>query len=400
MTGRARHPFAKVAALVTGLLLVAVGCSNDPYPQTTLNPKGPQAQTIQNLILPVFAIAAVVFVIVIFGTLFVAIKFRAKGEDDYDEFPEQVHGNFKWEIGWTILPAVVLLVVAVFTVATIFDLAKKPEPGALRVEVIGQQWWWEYRYEFDVDGDGKPDKIITANDLVVPAGRQIALRIKSNDVIHSWWAPALNGKKDAVPGRVHPLTIEADKPGTYIGQCTEFCGLSHAQMRVRVIAMSPDRFQAWAEKQIVPFEGPKAGAAKRGWVQFTSQCTSCHHIDGMTDPADPTKKYIFPRPVNQVSRNAPNLTKFATRDAFAGAMFDLRLPTPYCEKLGLDWASTPKGIAKCLNRPRLEAWLRNAPAEKPMAPGPAPSTSSRGMPNFNLTEDQIDDLVAFLMTLQ
>ena len=400
MTGRARHPFAKVVVLAAGLLLFAVGCSNDPYPQTTLKPQGPEATTIQHLIVPVFWIAAVVFVFVIFGTLFVALKFRARGEEDYDEFPEQLHGNFKLEIGWTIIPAVILLFVAIFTVATIFDLAKKPEPGALRVEVIGQQWWWEYRYNFDVDNDGKIDKIITANDLVIPTNRPIALRIMSRDVIHSWWAPALNGKKDAVPGRVHPLTIEAPTAKEYIGQCTEFCGLSHAEMRIKVVAMKPADFQAWAEKQIVPFKAPTDEAAIAGWTTLASQCTSCHRITGMTDPSDPTKEFKYPPVVNQVAGEVPNLTKLMTRTTFAGAKFDLRLPTKACKALGENWAATPKGIDQCLNREQLEAWLRNAPAEKAMHPGEAPSPQSRGMNNFNLSEDQIDDLVAFLITLQ
>ncbi len=401
MTGRARSPFAKVAVLATSLMLFAVGCASNA-PQTTLEPKGPRAQSIHNLALPVFGIAGVVFVLVMGLSLYVVIRFRSRSDEDFDEFPEQLHGNFKAEIAWTAAPAILLLVVAIFTVATIFDLAKKPTPEALHVEVTGQQWWWEYSYSYDVDGDGKADKITTANDMVVPAGREIALRIKSNDVIHSWWAPALNGKKDAVPGRSHPLTILADEPGEYIGQCTEFCGLSHAEMRVKVIALSEADFKAWATKQIQPFEGSAEVAANAGWSQFASQCTSCHRITGMTDPADTTgkKAFTYPKVINQVSGNAPNLTKFMTRTTFAGAKFDLRLPTKECKALGVDWASTKEGIDKCLNRKQLEAWLRNAPAEKAMYAGDAPSVESRGMPNFNLTEDQIDDLVAFLITLQ
>ncbi|HWJ60711.1 MAG TPA: cytochrome c oxidase subunit II [Acidimicrobiales bacterium] len=403
MTGRARTSFAKASALALGLVLFAAGCASNA-PQDTLKPEGPQAKQIDNLAMPVFYIAIFVGIAVMVVTLLVARKFRERKDDTGDEFPAQVHGNFKAEIAWTIAPAVLLACVAVPTVFTVFDLAKKPSAEALTVEVYGQQWWWEYRYNFDVDGDGEVDQIITANDLVVPTDRPIALRIMSRDVIHSWWAPALNGKKDAVPGRVHPLTIEAPEAKEYIGQCTEFCGLSHAEMRIKVVGMTPDDFQAWAEKQIVPFKAPDAEdeAALAGWSTFASQCTSCHRITGMTDPSDPGsgKLFEYPPVVNQVAGEVPNLTKLMTRTTFAGAKFDLRLDTKECVALGENWAETDEGIKKCFNREQFEAWLRDAPAEKAMHPGDAPSPESRGMNNFNLTEDQIDDLVAFFITLQ
>jgi len=401
MTGRARLSFAKASALAIGLALFAAGCASNA-PQDTFKPAGPQAKQIDDLAMPVFAIAVFVGIAVMVITLFVIRKFRMRKDDDGTEFPAQVHGNFKAEIAWTIAPAVLLACVAVPTVFTVFDLAKKPSAEALTVEVYGQQWWWEYRYNFDVDGDGKVDQIITANDLVVPTDRPIALRIMSRDVIHSWWAPALNGKKDAVPGRVHPLTIEAPEAKEYIGQCTEFCGLSHAEMRIKVVGMEPADFQAWAENQIQPFEAPTDEAAVAGWSTFASQCTSCHRVTGMTDPSDPEsgKLFEYPPVVNQVAGEVPNLTKLMTRTTFAGAKFNLRLDSKECEALGENWASTDEGLKKCFNREQFEAWLRNAPAEKAMHPGEAPSPESRGMNNFNLTEDQIDDLVAFFITLQ
>ena len=124
----------------------------------------------------------------------------------------------------------VLVALGVLNAKTILDLKKTPD-DAIDVEVYGQQWWWEYRY--DVDGDDQPD-IITANQMVVPAGRHIHLKIRSNDVIHSFWIPQLNGKMDSVPGRTNDWSIEADEPGLYQGTCTEFCGLSHALMRMEV----------------------------------------------------------------------------------------------------------------------------------------------------------------------
>ena len=127
---------------------------------------------------------------------------------------------------------------------------------AMEVTVIGQQWWWEYRY--DVDHDGQDD-IITANDLVIPAGEPVNLTITSRDVIHSFWIPALNGKRDAVPGREHPLLIEADEPGVFRGQCTEFCGLSHGYMRMRVVALTQADYAAWQANQLRGRRSPTEG---------------------------------------------------------------------------------------------------------------------------------------------
>ena len=403
MMGRMTDRTLKLVPALVGVVLLATACASDA-PQTTLKPKGPKAESINTLINPIFAIAAVVFVLILGGALFVALKFRARDDTDYDDFPEQVHGNFRLEIGWTILPALVLLVVGVATVVGVFDLARKPGPEALKVEVIGQQWWWEYRY--DLDDDGIYEEIVTANDMVIPAGREISLQITSRDVIHSFWAPALNGKKDAVPGRRHPLTMEADEPGEYIGQCTEYCGLSHAEMRIKVVALTPDEFATWAEGQQAPFENPTETDAQAGWSAFAGQCTTCHRIRGMTDPAsgdDPSsadEPFEYDESVDQVSGAAPDLTHFMSRTTFAGAKFDLRKPTEECVALGEDWASTDEGVERCLNRTVLEAWLSNPPGEKAMAAGDAATTNSRGMPNLNLSEDQIDDLVAFLITLK
>lgn len=397
MTSGARKRLLKLAPVITGVLLFAASCSSDAK-QTTLDPQGPAARKIDNLIMPIFGVAGVVMVAILGGALFVSWKFRARDEDDYNEMPQQVHGHFAAEIGWTIAPAVVLLVIGALTVGLIFDLAKKPEPQAVHVEVYGQQWWWEYRY--DLNNDGTFDEIITANDLVIPADREIALHIKSRDVIHSWWAPGLNGKKDAVPGRVHPLTIQADKPGEYLGQCTEFCGLSHAEMRIKVVALDAAGFKKWTDHQTKPFEKPTSEAAVAGWSAFAGQCTTCHEITGMNDPTDPGKVFKYPAQKNQESGEAPNLLHFMSRTTFAGAKFDLRLPTKYCESLGQDWAQKESDLEKCLNRTDLQAWLRDAPAMKAMYPGETMNPHSRGMPNFNLSEDQIDTLVAFLSTLK
>ena len=128
----------------------------------------------------------------------VIFKFRVRHDDDPDELPEQIHGNKKAELTWTLIPVVMLLFLAVATIPSVFDLHDKGDGPT--IQVTGQQWWWQFSY--DLDEDGQSD-IITSNEIVIPVGQEVNLEITSNDVIHSFWIPQLNGKKEAVPGRVH-----------------------------------------------------------------------------------------------------------------------------------------------------------------------------------------------------
>jgi cytochrome c oxidase subunit II len=367
----------RVAAVVAPLVLALSACA-DKAPLDTLEPKGPEARSIDNLVNPVFLIAGVVFFAVQLGVLFLAWKFHKRRDDD-GSLPTQVHGNFKLEIGWTILPALLLAGVGGASVLTLLDLEDHPA-GAQEVTVIGQQWWWEYRY--DVDGDGEDD-IVTANDLVIPAGEPISLTITSRDVIHSFWIPGLNGKRDAVPGREHPLLIEADEPGVYRGQCTEFCGLSHGYMRMRVVALSADDYAAWEEDQQEGAKVPTTALAKAGMDAFRTSCSGCHLVSGEGGNEDLYKGTA------QISGAAPNLTHFASRGVFAGSIFDLWVDQDGNGEVDLD----ERG--EHLNVSDLEAWLRDPPGQKPMYP-----EGSRGMPNLNLTDEQIDALVAYLETLE
>ncbi len=371
--------------LALGLLLVVVaaGCASDA-PLDTLDPKGPEAQSIDNLLLPVMLIAGVVFLFVELGIVYLVVRFRRRKRDDDSELPSQTHGNLVLELGWTILPAVILAFVAVGTLTTLFDIDDEPE-DALEIDVVGQQWWWDFQY--DVDGDGTYD-FRTANEMIIPAGEPVNLDITSMDVIHSFWIPALNGKKDAVPGRHHPLTLEADEPGTYWGQCTEFCGLSHANMRIRVIALPQDEYDAWLENQMRPAEAA-TGDAVDGEALFSSTCTSCHQIRGLND--DYTGAAT-------VSGTAPELTHLMTRSTFAGSIFRL-----YAQADDADLHDFYTHLAEegTFNRVQLEAWLRDPPAEKPMYADTATLNGAlpRGMPDLELGEEQIDQLVAYLQTL-
>ena len=392
--------FVLVVVIVLFVALIINVFQNGGKPLTTLSPQGPSSSSIQSLLIPVVVIAGIVFLIIEVGALLISWKFRArKGEAD-DEFPSQTHGNTVLEIGWTILPALILAGIAVGTVMTIIDLNKK-EPDSIKIQVAGQQWWWQYKYDLNGDGtfDGTGD-ITTATEMVIPAGRPIELTVTSNDVIHSFWIPALNGKRDAVPGMTSPWKLQADEPGIYRGQCTEFCGLSHANMRMLVRALPQDQYDAWVKNQLKTHgETPTDPTAAAGKAVWQSLCAQCHVINGINDQ----KMKETPPPL--VAGVAPNLTHLMTRGTFAGSIFNLYAPVaedgtvlPFDDisAAGDPGAALTGGLVDTsrVNRVTLEAWLRNAPALKPMYP-----QGGRGMPALGLTEEQIDQLVAFLETL-
>ena len=390
--------FTLVVVLFAALIVNSF--QNAGKPLTTLNPQGPSSDSIQKLLVPVTSIAAIVFVLVLGAIVFITWKYRERKDANPDEFPSQIHGKTTLEIGWTILPALILAGIAVGTVMTLINLNRK-EPNSINIQVAGQQWWWQYKYDVNNDGnfDG-PEDITTATEMVVPAGKPIQVTTTSNDVIHSFWIPGLNGKRDAVPGLRNPLKLQADEPGIFRGQCTEFCGLSHANMRMLVRAVSSSDYDAWVKNQLKDHAAdptdPTALAGKKVWQ---SLCAQCHVINGIND----VKMKETKPPL--VSGVAPNLTHLMTRGTFAGSIFNLyepvssdgsALPMSDVASAGDPGAALTGGTVNTatVNRVTLEAWLRNAPALKPMYP-----QGGRGMPNLNLTEEQIDQLVAFLETL-
>ena len=382
-------------------LAVLGGCAANA-PQDTWAPSGPNAQIIDDLQKPVFAVAGIIGLIVFAAVVYAVIKFRDRGQP----IPEQTHGKPALEITLTIIPALILTVIGVFTFRTVFDLARTDDTEMI-INVTGQQWWWEYDYPVQAEyGIDKP--IITSGQLVFPVGTKVMLRQTSRDVIHSYWIPKLNGKRDAVPGRVHLNRLEADEPGIYAGQCTEFCGLSHANMRMEAVALSKDDFAKWVQGQLAAYKAPEEGSlAKQGEEVFLNQCVRCHQVNGLTR-ADGSLAIAAPDE-SVVSGAAPNLTKLMTRNTFAGAMFDLL--TPECREDV--WGATTDQVGEkylsgvseeCLNQTDLRGWLRNAPEMKPMYANPALLTSTggkyRGMPNLGLSETDIEKLVAYLLTLK
>src|SRR5688500_19345929 len=221
----ARTVLWRAAAAAAFATLVLAGCAQDAE-QDTWKPEGPNADRIQNLQWPVFLTAGIVGLIVFGAIAYASIRFRDRGQ----EMPEQTHGKPALEIALTILPALILVGVGIPTVSTIFKLAKTNDAECI-INVTGQQWWWEYDYPVQDGCGGIAAPIVTSGQLVIPTETTVILRLTSRDVIHSYWIPKLNGKRDTVPGRVHTLRMEADAPGIFAGQCTEFCGLSHANMR-------------------------------------------------------------------------------------------------------------------------------------------------------------------------
>ncbi len=395
-----RRRISTTLAGVAGLLFLA-GCATNA-PQDTWQAKGPNAQKISDLQWIVFPIAGVVGVLVLALAGYIMFKYRDKGQP----IPTQGHGKPTADIILTIGPALILTVVGVFTFRAIFDLAKT-EDTEMIINVTGQQWWWEYDYPVQTElGINTP--IISSGQLVMPVGTKVLLRETSRDVIHSYWIPALNGKKDAVPGRIHLLRLEADKPGIFAGQCTEFCGLSHANMRMEAVALSKEDFAKWVASQQKAYTSPADGTlAKEGETVFLNQCVRCHQVNGLKK-ADGTPALAAPDE-NVYSGAAPNLSHLMSRNTFAGAMFDLLRKScradvwdATSEEFGAKYLA---GVSEpCLNQTDLRAWLRNAPAMKPMYADPTKLTKTggkyRGMPNLGLPEDDIVKLVAYLLTLK
>jgi cytochrome c oxidase subunit 2 len=333
--------------LLVGLALILGGCATDG-PQDYLDPDGPQARQADELWDLTFGIAVIVFFIVE-GLIVVAlVKFRHRPGREAAQF----HGNTRLEVVLTLVPALILAGISVPTVKTIFDISRRPGGDALRVTVEAHQFWWEYHY---------PSLgITTANELHIPVDTPIDITLKGVDVAHSFWIPRLAGKQDILPGHTTHMHMQADTPGRYLGQCTEFCGLSHANMRALAFAHEQEEFDAWVANEQQEAREPGQQLAAEGarlFVEGTGDgtfpgggaCGSCHTVQGTTAQG------IV----------GPDLTHFASRETFAGATYDR-------------------------TRANLSSWLADPPAMKPGVV----------MPDLGLTAEQIDALLAYLETLE
>lgn len=245
---RSHHPRRLAATLLAGAALLGLAaCSSAQYPNTIFTPYTEFNRDVNGLFRSLFFWGTIVFVLVEALLLYVIFKFRRKpGQAE----PKHVHGNTTLEVLWTAIPAVILVFIAVPTVRTIFRTQAKAKPGALQVEVIGHQWWWEFRY---------PELgITTANELYLPTDRTVNFALKTADVLHSFWIPALGGKRDLIANHTNYLWFTPDSvPGAnaWNGHCAEYCGASHANMKFRVYTVTPEQFTSWAEgqKQVAAF---------------------------------------------------------------------------------------------------------------------------------------------------
>ncbi|WP_419840732.1 cytochrome c oxidase subunit II [Candidatus Poriferisodalis sp.] len=371
----------RIAAVALSGLTVA-GCATGRLDAT--KPAGPNAREIDGLMRLSGWMAVGVGIFVAAAVATIIVKFRAKPTDDPDDLPPQIHGNRKAELTWTLIPTIMLVGLTAYTLPVVFDLAKEGSGRTIKVE--GQQWWWQFSY--DLDDDGQFDDIVTANDLVIPTGEEVNLELHSRDVIHSFWIPQLNGKRDVVPGRVHDWRISSDEPGVFYGECVEFCGLSHANMQMRTIALAPEDFERWKQDQLDGQAAAQAALAEgsavaAGAALFETHCISCHVVDGTYESAAGGN-------ANLLAGVAPNLTNLMSRTAFAGALYETYLQGPDGEYLRDSNGNLVLNIAE------MREWVRNAPDMKP-----ARADNQQGMLDFSevLTDQDLDHLMAYLKTL-
>ena len=236
---RSRSFSALSLAVLTIAALLLTACGATTGPQSTFVERGYEAQEINKLFWPIFWMAMGVFVIVEGLLIWSVIRYRRKPEDG---IPVQLHGNLPIEITWTIIPAVLVLIIAVLTFRTQAVLGRTPV-DPIEITVVGHQWWWEFQY---------PEQgIITANEVHIPADRDVLFTLRSADVIHSFWAPNLAGTTDAIPGHENKLVMRAlDTQRILVrGHCKEFCGGTHAMMAFHVVVEPQAEFDNWIRQQ-------------------------------------------------------------------------------------------------------------------------------------------------------
>ena len=304
-----------------------------------LDPQSPQARAIFDSGVISAIVFVLIFVIVTGAIIYAVLRFRGRdGEPD----PKQVAENKTVEIIWTVIPFLIVVFLFGLTIHAM-NLADPPPPPSPDLVVTGHQFWWQANYP--------ASGVVTANEIHIPAGKALSVRLDSKDVLHEFWVPKLNRKMTTVPGQRNHIWLQADKPGAYIGQCSEFCGTQHAWMRILVVADGPAEFQKWQQAQLEPGRTPTTDSAAKGLALFqTSTCINCHAIRGVTG-AD--------------AGVAPDLTHVGSRQQLGSGILE---NTPANMRL---WMKSPQHIK----------------------PGIL-------MPDFSLTDEQLDQLAEYLSSLR
>jgi cytochrome c oxidase subunit II len=353
-----RDGFSKHARrLAPGALVLLAACSGD-YPQIMTQPVTEWGQ-IQIDIWALVTWWTVPILVLVFAILaYIMIRFRERPDG---EEPKPVYGSTKLEIIWTVIPALIVLFIAIPTIQAIFTLQEDAPEDALVIEAIGHQWWWEFRY---------PELgVITANEFYVPVGRPLVFKLSSNDVVHSFWIPRLGGKRDvnpvvATPEGIRPLhlnqiVLTVDSTGEYLGQCAEFCGTSHAIMRMNAVAVEPDEWEAWVEAMRSPVEPVGDLAAEGHDIFMRSTCIACHAITG----------------TRAQGRLGPDLTMMGERFSIGAGLM----------------ANTEDNMTE---------WILRAPDLKKGIIMPGAEVEARGMPPTGLSREEARAVAAYLNDLR
>jgi cytochrome c oxidase subunit II len=260
--------------------------------QSALHPAGIQAEHIARLWDVFLWVSVIVYVVVL--AFLAAALLRRRPEIVPNAVDPRVRSAVSIAVSITVVTLLALITASAFTSRSIASVPR----SALQIAVYGRQWWWQVEY----DDRDKSQRFSTANELTIPVGVPVTLHLQSSDVIHSFWVPNLHGKRDLIPGKRTTLTLQADKPGVYRGQCAEFCGYQHAKMALWINAVSAPEYAKWVESSRRPSKIPSTPRERRGQEIFmSSPCPLCHTIQG-TDANGKT---------------APDLTHFASRRSIA-----------------------------------------------------------------------------------